>query len=67
MSAVRGGWSKLDRAFRSVRDGAHQMHLFKQRGVHTHSIDQRIDTSTPMRQFVLHFSSAFAEMEHQEA
>jgi len=49
------GWSKLDRAFRSVRDGAHQMHLFKQRGVHTHSIDLRIDTSTPMGQFVLHF------------
>lgn len=61
------GWSKLDRAFRSVRDGAHQMHLFKQRGVHTHSIDLRIDTSTPMGQFVLHVLIAFAELEHQYA
>jgi len=38
-----------------------------QRGIHTHSIDLRIDTSTPMGQFVLHFSSEFAELEHQYA
>jgi DNA invertase Pin-like site-specific DNA recombinase len=36
-----------------------------QRGVQTHSIDLRIDTSTPMGQFVLHILIAFAELEHQ--
>jgi len=61
------GWSKLDRAFRSVRDGAQQMHLFREHGVHTNSIDLKIDTSTPMGQFVLHVLVAFAEWEHQEA
>ena len=60
-------WAKLDRAFRSVRDGAHQMHLFRERGIHTHSIDMRIDTSTPMGAFVLHVLIAFAELEHQYA
>ena len=61
------GWAKLDRAFRSVRDGSHTMGLFKERGIFIHSIDLSIDTSTPMGGFVLHVLLAFSELERQYA
>lgn len=57
------GWAKLDRAFRSVRDGATTMPMFKDKGVSIHSLDLQLDTSTPMGACILHVMLAFAELE----
>ena len=61
------GWAKLDRAFRSVRNGTQQMHLFQERGIAIHSIDLRLDTGTPLGKFVFHVLMSFAELEREYA
>ena len=61
------GWSKLDRAFRSVRDGSTTMNLLQAKGVIVHSIDLHLDTSTPMGACVFHVLLAFAELERCQA
>lgn len=56
-------WSKMDRAFRSVRDGANTLHLLKQKGIAIHSIDINLDTSTALGEFVCHLLMLLGELE----
>lgn len=58
-------WSKLDRAFRSVRDGANTLQLFKEKGVAIHSLDLALDTSTALGSFVMHLLVLLAELERE--
>lgn len=58
-------WSKLDRAFRSVRDGANTLQLFKEKGVAIHSLDLSLDTSTALGSFVMHLLVLLAELERE--
>lgn len=58
-------WSKLDRAFRSVRDGANTLQLFKEKGVSIHSLDIALDTSTALGSFVMHLLVLLAELERE--
>ena len=58
-------WSKLDRAFRSVRDGATTLQLFKEKGVAIHSLDLALDTSTALGSFVMHLLVLLAELERE--
>lgn len=56
-------WMKIDRAFRSVKDGANVLSLFRERGVSIHSIDIGLDTSTPMGEFTMHLLILLAQLE----
>lgn len=56
-------WSKMDRAFRSVRDGANTLHLLKTKGIAIHSIDINLDTSTALGEFVCHLLMLLGELE----
>jgi DNA invertase Pin-like site-specific DNA recombinase len=56
-------WAKMDRAFRSVRDGANTLHLLKQKGVSIHSIDINLDTGTALGEFVCHLLMLLGELE----
>jgi DNA invertase Pin-like site-specific DNA recombinase len=56
-------WTKMDRAFRSVRDGANTLHLLKQKGISIHSIDINLDTSTALGEFVCHLLMLLGELE----
>jgi DNA invertase Pin-like site-specific DNA recombinase len=56
-------WSKMDRAFRSVRDGANTLHLLKTKGISIHSIDINLDTSTALGEFVCHLLMLLGELE----
>lgn len=58
-------WSKLDRAFRSVRDGANTLQLFKEKNVAIHSLDISLDTSTALGSFVMHLLVLLAELERE--
>ena len=58
-------WSKLDRAFRSVRDGANALQLFKEKNVAIHSLDLSLDTSTALGSFVMHLLVLLAELERE--
>ena len=58
-------WSKLDRAFRSVRDGANTLQLFKEKNVAIHSLDLSLDTSTALGSFVMHLLVLLAELERE--
>jgi DNA invertase Pin-like site-specific DNA recombinase len=60
-------WAKLDRAFRSVADGAATMAMLAQKGVFVHSLDLRLDTSTPIGRCVCTVMMAFAELERDYA
>jgi DNA invertase Pin-like site-specific DNA recombinase len=57
--------SKLDRAFRSLIDGANCVEAMKQRGVHFASLDLGLDTSTPMGEFALHIFLAAAQLQRR--
>ena len=57
------GWHKMDRAFRSVHDGCRNMEMLKTKGVIVHSLDLRIDTSTPLGKFFQTVMLAVAELE----
>jgi len=56
-------WMKIDRAFRSVKDGANMLSMFRERGVSIHSIDIGLDTSTPMGAFTMQLLILLAELE----
>ena len=56
-------WSKLDRAFRNIRDGAATIHELQEKGVSIHSLDIALDTSTPLGGFVLHLLVLLASLE----
>ena len=54
---------KLDRLGRSLRDLVALVSEFQERGVHFQSIQDQIDTSTPMGKFTFHLFAALAEFE----
>lgn len=56
-------WSKLDRAFRSVVDGASTMNLLQQKGVSFSSLDLGLDTSTAIGRCICTILMSFAELE----
>lgn len=56
-------WTKIDRAFRSVKDGANVLTMLKDRGIRLHSLDIQLDTSTPMGEFVIHLLILLAQLE----
>jgi DNA invertase Pin-like site-specific DNA recombinase len=68
VSAAKGDYvvvSHLDRAFRSLIDGANCVEAMKQRGVHFVALDLGLDTSTPMGEFALHIFLAAAQMQRR--
>jgi len=60
-------WAKLDRAFRSVVDGASTLAMLAHKGVYVHSLDLGLDTSTPVGRCVCTVMLAFAELEREYA
>lgn len=58
-------WHKLDRAFRSVHDGCANMEMLASKGVTVHSLDLRIDTSTPLGKFFQTVVLAVAQLEKE--
>lgn len=58
-------WHKLDRAFRSVHDGCANMEMLAAKGVTVHSLDLRIDTSTPLGKFFQTVVLAVAQLEKE--
>jgi putative DNA-invertase from lambdoid prophage Rac len=56
-------WAKLDRAFRSVVDGARTMHLLHHKGVTFNSLDLGLDTCTPIGRCICTILISFAELE----
>ena len=59
--------AKLDRPFRSLRDGLVSIDQWNDRGVHFHSLDLQVDTSTPMGRFFRSILLAVAELEREFA
>lgn len=55
--------SKVDRAFRSLLDGATMIDRFQRRGIGVHCLDVNIDTTTPVVRAMLHLMMVFAELE----
>jgi putative DNA-invertase from lambdoid prophage Rac len=60
-------WARLDRAFRSVIDGATTMAALGRRGVFIHSLDLGLNTSTAVGRCVCTVMLAFAELEREYA
>jgi len=58
-------WAKLDRAFRSVVDGAATMAMLARKGVYVHSLDLGLDTSTAIGRCICTVMLAFAELERE--
>lgn len=59
--------AKLDRAFRSLVDGAKTVEALRARGVHLVALDLGLDTSTPMGEFALHIFLAAAQLQRRYA
>lgn len=59
--------SKLDRAFRSLIDGARTLEALAAKGVHFVALDLGIDTSTPLGEFAVHVLLAAAQMQRRYA
>jgi len=59
--------TKLDRPFRSLRDGVIAMEQWETRGVHFHALDLQVDTSTPIGKFFRTVLLAVAELEREFA
>lgn len=57
--------TKLDRAWRSVRDALTTIDDWGERGVELHIIDLHLDTSTPMGRCIFTVLAAFAELERK--
>jgi putative DNA-invertase from lambdoid prophage Rac len=60
-------WAKLDRAFRSVVDGAATLAGLGKRGIFVHSLDLGLDTSTAVGRCICTVMLAFAELEREYA
>lgn len=60
-------WARLDRAFRSVVDGASTLAMLAHKGVFVHSLDLGLDTSTAIGRCVCSVMLAFAELEREYA
>lgn len=60
-------WAKLDRAFRSVIDGASTLAMLATRNVYVHSLDLGLDTSTAVGRCICTVMLAFAELERSYA
>jgi putative DNA-invertase from lambdoid prophage Rac len=60
-------WAKLDRAFRSVIDGASTLAMLGARRVFVHSLDLGLDTSTAIGRCICTVMLAFAELERSYA
>lgn len=60
-------WAKLDRAFRSVIDGASTLAMLAARNVYVHSLDLGLDTSTAVGRCICTVMLAFAELERSYA
>ena len=56
-------WHKMDRAFRSVRDGANTLHLLAQKKIAVHSLDIGLDTSSALGDFVCKLLMLLGELE----
>lgn len=56
-------WHKMDRAFRSVRDGANTLHLLAQKKITVHSLDIGLDTSSALGDFVCKLLMLLGELE----
>lgn len=59
--------TKLDRPFRSLRDGVVAMEQWEARGVFFHSLDLQVDTTTPIGKFFRTVLLAVAELEREFA
>lgn len=59
--------TKLDRPFRSLRDGVTSMEQWDARKVHFHSLDLQVDTTTAMGRFFRSIVLAVAELEREFA
>lgn len=59
--------TKMDRAFRSLRDGINSMEQWHERGVTFHTLDLQVDTSTPLGRFFRQILLAVAELEREFA
>ncbi len=59
--------SKIDRAFRSLVDGARTLELLRQKGVHFVALDLGIDTGSPMGEFALNVFLAAAQLQRRYA
>lgn len=59
--------TKLDRPFRSLRDGISHMEQWESRGVVFHSMDLAVDTTTPLGKFFRTILLAVAELEREFA
>ncbi len=57
--------AKLDRAFRSVLDGAAVLSELTDAGVGVHCLDVQVDTTTPVGRAMLHMLMTFAELERE--
>lgn len=57
--------TKMDRPFRSLRDGLNCMDQFAARGVTFHTMDLQVDTSTPLGRFFRTVLLAVAELERE--
>ena len=57
--------SRLDRAFRSLVDGAKTVEALKARQVHLVALDLGLDSSTPMGEFALHVFLAAAQLQRR--
>lgn len=55
--------TKVDRAFRSLIDGATMIDQFQRKGIGVHCLDINIDTTTPVGKAMLHLMMVFAELE----
>lgn len=56
-------WAKMDRAFRSVRDGANTLDTFDKRGIAVHSLDISMDTGSALGKFIVHLFMMLGELE----
>lgn len=59
--------TKMDRAFRSLRDGITTMDQWSDRGVTFHTMDLQVDTGTPLGRFFRQILLAVAELEREFA
>jgi DNA invertase Pin-like site-specific DNA recombinase len=59
--------TKLDRPFRSLRDGVTAMDQWQERGVIFHALDLQVDTGTAMGRFFRSILLAVAELEREFA